>query len=86
MGTLCPEPIPAEIRHGASLTAEPTVFDQFDEGHSTNLLLSVDRSAEWSRKPIVAKPRKRLFHRADKKLGGLDAEAEMMVEVDREIY
>jgi hypothetical protein len=26
------------------------------------------------------------FDRADKKLSGLDAEAEMMVEVDREIY
>jgi hypothetical protein len=49
-------------------------------------LLSVDRSAEWSRKPIVAKPRKRLFDRADKRFGGLDAEAEMMVEVDREVY
>ena len=28
------EPIPAEIRHGASLTAELTVFDQFDEGRA----------------------------------------------------
>jgi hypothetical protein len=49
-------------------------------------LLSVDRSAEWSASLFVPKPRKRLFDRADEKLGGLDAEAEMMVEVDREIY
>jgi hypothetical protein len=46
-----------------------TIFDQFDEPHCSDLVLWVDRSAEWGPKPAAGEPRRRLFELPDKKIG-----------------
>jgi hypothetical protein len=74
-----PDPIPAEIRHRTNATAKLTIFDQFDAAHSSDLILMVDRSAEWGPKPVAPQPRIRLFDRPDRKIGTLCGEATEMV-------
>ena len=68
-----PEPIPAEISHGVEITATLSIFDQFGDGHSSDLILTVDRMAERGPKP-AAKPRKGLFDQPDKGAGSLPCE------------
>ena len=73
-----PEPIPAEIRHGANVMAKLTIFDQFDEPHCSDLVLWVDRSAEWGPKPAVREPRRRLFELSDKQIGHRPRDAKIL--------
>jgi hypothetical protein len=74
-----PDPIPAEIPHGTDVTAKLTIFDQFDAGHSSDLILSVDRSAERGPKPVAPQPRIRLFDQPDRKISTLCGDAPEMV-------
>jgi hypothetical protein len=80
-----PEPMPFEFRHGAPVTAILRIFDQFDDVQSTDLDLWVDRSAEWGRKPVAPKPRKRLFEQPDDDFADLPGESESLVVRDVEI-
>ena len=74
-----PEPVPSEIRHRADVTAKLTIFDQFDQGYSYDVVLRVDRSAEWAPKPVAPKPRRRLFDKPDRKISTLSNDAEGIV-------
>jgi len=71
-----PEPVPSEIRHRTDVTAKLTIFDQFDQGYSYDVVLRVDRSVEWGPKPVVPKRRSRLFDRPDRKIRTLHNDAE----------
>jgi hypothetical protein len=77
---ICDDPIPPEIRQGERVTATLMIVDQFDEVHSHNLGLLVDRLAELGPKPEAPKPRKRLFDLPDKKVGGLPRDTEILNE------
>ncbi len=79
------DPVPPEIRHGARVTATLTITDQFDAGHSSDLVLWVDRMAECGPKPKAIKPRRRLFDQPDKVGGRLPCNTEAAVEADVEI-
>jgi hypothetical protein len=74
-----PDPIPAEIRHRTNATAKLTIFDQFDAAHSSDLILTVDRSAEWGPKPVAPQPRITLFDQSDRKMSKLCSDAAEMV-------
>jgi len=73
------EPIPVEIQHGTDVTAKLTIFDQFDQGYSYDVVLRVDRSVEWGPKPVAPKRRSRLFDRPDRKIRMLRNNAEGIV-------
>jgi hypothetical protein len=71
-----PEPVPSEIRHRTDVTAKLTIFDQFDQGYSYDVVLRVDRSVEWGPKPVAPKRRSRLFDGPDRKIRTLRNDAE----------
>lgn len=77
--------VPPGIQQGARVVATLTITDQFGEGHDNDLILRVDRSAEWQSKPKAHKPLRGLFDRPDKVGGKLHRDAEAVVEEELEI-